>query len=127
LSPAHLKKVDFQPLIDKVASKLSTWNAKNLTQTGRVCLTKTVLSLQTIYLMMTIRSTRKFIDEIDKLQKRFLWARDSAMTGGKCKINRNALNLGVEFFFFYTHQIQVVLSFLFLFRSSFPISKRYSD
>jgi hypothetical protein len=39
----------------------------------------------------------------------------------------NALNLGVEFFILFTHQIQVLLSFLFLFRSFFPISKQYSD
>jgi hypothetical protein len=39
LSTARLRRVDFQPLIDKVAGKLSTWNAKNLTQARRVCLT----------------------------------------------------------------------------------------
>jgi hypothetical protein len=39
----------------------------------------------------------------------------------------NALNLGVEFFSSFTHQIQVLLSFLFPFRSFFPISKQYSD
>jgi hypothetical protein len=39
----------------------------------------------------------------------------------------NALNLGVEFFLCFTHQIQALLSFLFPFRSFFPISKQYSD
>jgi hypothetical protein len=39
----------------------------------------------------------------------------------------NVLNLGVDFFFFNTHQIQAVLSFLFPFRSFFPVSKQYSD
>jgi hypothetical protein len=39
----------------------------------------------------------------------------------------NALNLGVEFFLLFTHQIQALLSFLFPFRSFFPISKQYSD
>jgi hypothetical protein len=34
---------------------------------------------------------------------------------------------GRIFFFFNTHQIQALLSFLFLFRSFFPISKQYSD
>jgi hypothetical protein len=33
----------------------------------------------------------------------------------------NALNLGVEFFLLFTHQIEVLLSFL------FPIPKKYSD
>jgi hypothetical protein len=39
----------------------------------------------------------------------------------------NALNLGVEFFLLFTHQIQALLPFLFLFRSFLPISKQYSD
>jgi hypothetical protein len=39
----------------------------------------------------------------------------------------NALNLGVEFFLLFTHQIQALLSFLFPFRSFFPISKKYGD
>jgi hypothetical protein len=34
---------------------------------------------------------------------------------------------GYNFFFFFTHQIQALLSFLFPFRSFFPISKQYSD
>jgi hypothetical protein len=42
-------------------------------------------------------------------------------------IECNALNLGVEFFLLFTHQIQALLSFLFLFRSFFPISNQYSD
>jgi hypothetical protein len=39
----------------------------------------------------------------------------------------NALNLGVEFFLLFTHQIRALLSFLFPFRSFFPISNQYSD
>jgi hypothetical protein len=41
----------------------------------------------------------------------------------------NALNLGGGRIFssFFTHQIQALLSFLFSFRSFFPISKQYSD
>jgi hypothetical protein len=39
----------------------------------------------------------------------------------------NALNLGVEFFLLFSHQIWALLSFLFRIRSFFPISNRYSD
>jgi hypothetical protein len=39
----------------------------------------------------------------------------------------NALNLGVEFFLLFSHQIRALLSFLFLFRSFFPISNQYGD
>jgi len=34
LTPRRLRKMDFQPLIDKASGKLSTWNGKNLTQAG---------------------------------------------------------------------------------------------
>jgi chromosome segregation ATPase len=39
----------------------------------------------------------------------------------------NALNLGVEFFLLFIHQIRALLSFLFPFRSFFPISNQYND
>jgi hypothetical protein len=41
---------------------------------------------------------------------------------GRC----NALNLGVEFFLLFSHQIRALLSFLFPFCSFFPISNQYS-
>jgi hypothetical protein len=44
LTPSRLKRIDFQPLVDKAASKLSAWNGRNLTQAGRVTLVKSVLS-----------------------------------------------------------------------------------
>jgi hypothetical protein len=40
LSPRRLRKIDFQPQIDKAASKLLTWYGRNLTQAGWVGLTK---------------------------------------------------------------------------------------
>jgi hypothetical protein len=39
LTPRRFKKLDFQPLIDKAAGKMSAWNGRNLTQAGRVCFT----------------------------------------------------------------------------------------
>lgn len=87
LSVKRLKKVDFQPLIDKAAGKMSSWHGRNLTQAGRVCLTKTVLSSQPVYLLTVFKPTREVIDELDKIRKGFLWAGNSALTGGKCKVN----------------------------------------
>jgi hypothetical protein len=83
----HLKKLDFQPLMDKAAGKLSSWNGRNLTQAGRVCLTKSVLSSQSIYLLTVINPPKEVLQELDKIRRRFLWAGDKALTGGKCKAN----------------------------------------
>jgi len=87
LSPTRLRRVDFQPLIDKAASKLSAWHGKNLTQAGRATLTKSVLSAQPIYLLTALKPHKEVLDEIDKIRKRFLWAGDQELTGGKCKVN----------------------------------------
>jgi hypothetical protein len=53
------------------------------------------------------------------------WARMSGLSILVCVCN--ALNLGVEFFLLFSHQIRELLSFLFPFRSFLPISNQYSD
>ena len=86
LTPRRLCKLDFQPLIDKAAGKLSTWKGRNLTQAGRACLTKSVLSSQPVYLMTALKPPKEVLLEVDKIHKRFLWAGDNAISGDKCKI-----------------------------------------
>jgi hypothetical protein len=87
LPTKQLCKVDFQPQIDKAASKLSTWYSRNLTQAGRVSLTKSVLSSQLVYLLTVIKPPQEVMDDIDKLRRCFLWAGDKASSWGKCKVN----------------------------------------
>jgi hypothetical protein len=70
-----------------VAGKLSVWNGKNLTQAGRVSVTKSVRSSQPVYLLAVIKPPMEVLDDIDKLRIRSLWAGDKALTGGKCKVN----------------------------------------
>jgi hypothetical protein len=71
LSPKRLRKVDFEPQIDKATGKLSTWYGRNLTQAGRVSLTKSVLSSPPVYLLTVIKPLRDVLDEVDKIQRRF--------------------------------------------------------
>jgi hypothetical protein len=87
LTPRRLKKLDFQPLLDKAAGKLSAWNGRNLTQAGRVCLTKLVLSSQPVYHLTVLKPPLEVMQELDKIRRRFLWAGDKAISGGKCKVN----------------------------------------
>jgi len=82
LSVRRLRKVDFQPLVDKAAGKLSTWQGRNLTQAGRVCLTKSVLSSQPVYLLTAQKATKEVLQDLDKIRKRFLWAGGNELTGG---------------------------------------------
>jgi hypothetical protein len=83
LSTKRLHKVDFQPQIDKAASKLSAWYDRNLTQAVRASLTKSVLSSQLVYLLMVIKPPQEVMDDIDKLRRRFLWVGDKVILGGK--------------------------------------------
>jgi hypothetical protein len=79
--------MDFQPLVDKAAGKLSTWNGRNLSHAGRACLTKVVLTSQPVYLWTVIKPPKQVLKDIDKIRRRFLWAGDKELSGGKCKVN----------------------------------------
>jgi hypothetical protein len=74
-------------LVDKEAGKLSTWNGRNLSHAGRACLTKVVLTSQPVYLLTVIKPPKEVFKDIDKIRRRFLWAGDKALSGGKCKVN----------------------------------------
>jgi len=79
--------VDLQPFVDKVAGKLRAWWGRNLTQAGRLALTKSVLSSQPVYLLTVMNTSAEFLEDLDKLRKCFLWVGDQALSGGKCKVN----------------------------------------
>jgi mannosylglycoprotein endo-beta-mannosidase len=96
LTPRRLKRIDFQPLVDKAASKLSAWNGRNLTQAGRVTLVKSVLSSQPIYLLTVIKPTKETLEDLDKIRHRFLRAGDGNISGGKCKVNWTRTTLPKE-------------------------------
>jgi hypothetical protein len=87
LTPRRVKQFDFQPLVDKAAGKLSTWNGRNLTQAGRATLVKSVLSSQPIYLLTVLKPMKKTLEDLDKIHRCFLWAGDDNISGGKCKVN----------------------------------------
>jgi hypothetical protein len=73
--------------MDKGA-KLSVWVGRNLIQAGRVSLTKSVLSSQPVYFLAVLRPNKELLEDLDnKLRRRFLWAGDKQLTGGKCKVN----------------------------------------
>ena len=92
LAIRRLRQVDFQPLLDKAAARLTGWRGRNITQAGRVTLTKAVLSSQPVYLLTSLNAPKEVLEDLDKLRKRFLWAGGEALTGGKCKVNWPTVN-----------------------------------
>ncbi|WVZ71290.1 hypothetical protein U9M48_019892 [Paspalum notatum var. saurae] len=87
LSSTRLKRLDFQPLVDKISSKLNGWNGKNLSAAGRLTLVKAVLTSQVIYVLLALKPPKEVMKLIDSKRKQFLWAGTERLTGGKCKVS----------------------------------------
>ncbi|WVZ99055.1 hypothetical protein U9M48_044409 [Paspalum notatum var. saurae] len=87
LTTYRLRRVDFQPLVDKAAAKLNGWSGRQLNHAGRMVLVKSVLTSQAIYLLTALRAPKATLKDIDAKRKQFLWSGNERLTGGKCKVN----------------------------------------
>jgi hypothetical protein len=83
----RLKMVHLQFLFHRAAKKLASWQGKLLNYGGRRELVGTVLGSLPTYLLTAIKPPKRFYQEMDKLRRRFLWAGDQELHGGKCKVN----------------------------------------
>jgi hypothetical protein len=64
---------DFHYLIEKVKNRLTGWKAKQLSLAGRITLAKSVIQAIPIYPMMSMHISRGCLDEIERLQRSFIW------------------------------------------------------
>ena len=74
--PLHvrkLRKIDVQPLLDKIGARLPGWKGRFLSSAGREMLVKTVLSSQPIYHMTVFPELKWLIKMIDRMRRSFLW------------------------------------------------------
>ncbi|RYQ97763.1 hypothetical protein Ahy_B08g093845 [Arachis hypogaea] len=67
------KKEDFQFILDRMANRLSSWKAKNLSLAGKVTLTQSALASIPSYVMQTMKLPLSICDSIDKICRNFLW------------------------------------------------------
>jgi hypothetical protein len=67
------KRTYYQYLIDQVSNKLAAWKARHLSFAGRVTLAKSVLEAVPIYPMMSSKIPKACLDEIQKIQRNFIW------------------------------------------------------
>nr|CAD40947.1 OSJNBa0027G07.11 [Oryza sativa Japonica Group] len=67
LALGRLRKVDLQPVFDKIFGRVASWRVKNMAAAGRTML--------------------ESLEQLDKQRRRFLWAGTGDITGGKCKVN----------------------------------------
>jgi hypothetical protein len=78
--------VHLQYIQDRAKGKVAGWQGKLLNVAGRRELIRSVLSSLPVYLLTVIKAPKNFLKELDKLRRRFLWAGDTQLTGGKCKV-----------------------------------------
>jgi hypothetical protein len=86
LTLGRTKMAHVQGIIDGSRCRLAGWQGRLLNPAGRRELVRSVLTTILIYLMTSIRVPKQLIEDIDKLRRRFLWAGDSEISGGKCKV-----------------------------------------
>jgi hypothetical protein len=82
----RLKVVHLQPCLDQATGKLAGWQGRLLNQGGCRELVKPVLSILPTYHLNVLKPPKKFYKDLEKL-RRFLWAGDKQIHGGKCKVN----------------------------------------
>ena len=58
---------------------------------------RSVLSAILVYLLTSIRVPKQVLKDIDKMRRRFLWAGDSEISGGKCKVAWTSVAKPVDF------------------------------
>lgn len=69
----RISKHNFNEVLEKLKSRLSGWKAKNLSLAGRITLIQLVTSTIPFYNMQTMELPRKVCDDIDKINRNFLW------------------------------------------------------
>ena len=74
LSVWKLKLVDFQFLVDKVASKLPSYDGRNITNIGRTTLVKSVLTFHVVYPGTPLVIPPTILHNVNKLERAFLWS-----------------------------------------------------
>ena len=87
ISLGRLRRADFQPYIDKAASRLQPWKGKFITQAGCAALVKSVLSSMPIFLLTALKADKRTIKAFDKLRRGMLWNCNDKVSGGKCKVS----------------------------------------
>ena len=63
----------FQPLIDKVASKLNGWKGRLLSSGGHLILVRHVLQVMPIYQFAVMNPPKVILKRLERMFVKFLW------------------------------------------------------
>jgi hypothetical protein len=87
--PLHLRqlrRVDVQPLIDKLANRLPSWKGRFINRAGRLKLLNSVLTSIPTYFLTMFQPKKWLIQKLDKVRRGFLWAGAEQASGGQCLV-----------------------------------------
>lgn len=87
LTLGKIRLAHLQPILDRGRAKMARWKGKLINIAGRRELVKSVLTSIPIYLLTALRVSKKFVRDLDRESKKFLWAGDNELSGSKCKVN----------------------------------------
>lgn len=78
--------VHWQYIQDRAKRRVAGWQGRLLNIAGCRELVRSMLSSLPVYLLTAVKVPKNFIKEFDKIRRRFLWAGDKELSGGKCKV-----------------------------------------
>jgi hypothetical protein len=68
----QLRRVDIQPVIDKLGKRLSSWKGRFLNKAGRLKLVNTVLTSMSVYCLTASAPKKWAIKKLDRVKRSFL-------------------------------------------------------
>lgn len=81
------RKVDFQPMLQAIQSRLQGWTSKFLSYGGRITLVKAVLSAMPLHYMQAFKLPVGVTKHIDNMRRSFLWKGNDTCKGINCLVN----------------------------------------
>jgi len=63
----------WQPMVDKVRSRLSSWKGKLISMPGRACLIKSVITSQSLYFLSFSKVPKSVSNKLIRIQRNFFW------------------------------------------------------
>lgn len=82
LSSKKMRNQDFQPLLDKLAKKFSSWSVKYLSFAGRLQLIRSVIYSTITFWASIFVLPNKCLEEVERMCSGFLWKSDPSSARG---------------------------------------------
>ena len=86
--PASLNNENWSKRIDKIKELISIWSRRNLSISGKLCIIKTFLISQIVYIIQSLALPEVVLTEINTLLFRFLWKKKNTNTKAFEKVKR---------------------------------------